>query len=233
MKKFLLLLFSMILASCGGIKKTQQAINEGNYLTAINKSIQNLSKNKTKRGNQEYILILENAYAKHSKRELENITFLKQDGNPANYEKIYTSYVNLKSLQNKIEPLLPLPVYEENRNAEFSFLNYDAKILDAKNNLSEYLYANANDLIKNATNKQDFREAYNDLSYLEEINPGAYPTVNLMAEAHKKGIDYVAVELNNQTEQVIPERLQSELLDFNAFQVNDFWTAYHTTPLKI
>lgn len=232
MKKSLLILFSMILASCGGVKKTQQAINEGNYLTAINKSIQNLSKNKTKRGNQEYILILEDAFAKHSKRELANITFLKQDGNPANYEKIYASYVSLKSLQNKIEPLLPLPVYEENRDAEISFSNYDAKILDAKNKLSEYLYANANDLIKNATNKQDFREAYNDLSYLEEINPGAYPTVNLMEEAHKNGMDYVAVELSNQTEQVIPERLQSELLDFNAFQVNDFWTTYHTTPLK-
>ncbi|GGG46696.1 hypothetical protein GCM10011414_15450 [Croceivirga lutea] len=232
MKKSILLLFSVILASCGGVKKTQQAINEGNYLTAINKSIQNLSKNKTKRGNQEYIRILEDAFAKHSKRELENIAFLKQDGNQANYEKIYTSYVNLKTLQNRIEPLLPLPVYDENREAKFEFSNYDSKLLVAKNNLSEYLYANANELMKNATSKLDFRKAYDDLSYLEEINPGAYPTANIMQEAHLKGIDYVAVELSNQTEQVIPERLQNELLDFNTFRINDFWTAYHTTPLK-
>jgi len=147
MKKSLLFITLLVLAACGGVKKTQEALNSGNYTTAINKAIKELSDNKTKKGHQEYVVLLEQAFAKNTKRELEQITFLQKDGNPANLENIYNSYLRLKQLQNRIKPLLPLPIYEEDRNAKFSFENYDSKILQTKSELSEYLYANERYLI--------------------------------------------------------------------------------------
>lgn len=217
--------------SCGGVKKTQEALNTGNYEQAIYRSINTLVDNKSKKGNQPYVILLEEAFAKFSARELEEIAFLQQGGNPADLESIYRKYNRLKEIQSRIRPLLPLPIYEENRDARFRFGNYDADILDTRDALSEYLYANASDLLKQASTKYDYRQAFDDFRYLEEINPGYADVRQQMEEAHRKGIDYVKVRMINDTQQIIPERLESELLNFNTYGLDDLWTAYHTNPL--
>ena len=93
MKKAILLVTALVcLIACGGVKKTQEAINTGNYKQAINSALKNLADNKSKKGNQVYIVMLEEAFQKHAKRELQNISFLKKDGNPANLKAIYKGY---------------------------------------------------------------------------------------------------------------------------------------------
>lgn len=233
MKKALLTCTVLVfLIACGGVKKTQEAINTGNYVNAINNALKNLSDNKTKKGHQAYILLLEEAFEKHTERELQNIAFLKKDGNPANYEVIFETYTGLKRLQQRIRPLLPLYIYDENRNARFVFKQYDEKILAAKSNLSEYLYGNASNLLTAASNKYDYREAYQDFNYLEEINPGYMDCKQKMEEAYTKGLDYVKVHVVNDTDKIVPARLEEELLNFNTFGLNDLWTEYHANPLS-
>ncbi|MCW5516562.1 hypothetical protein [Muriicola sp. Z0-33] len=229
------LLYSSILVfliACGGVKKTQEAVNTGNYTSAINNALRNISDNKNKKSHQPYILILEEAFQKNTERELQNISFLKNDGNPANLEAIYTSYSQLKNIQERIRPLLPLQIFDENRNARFSFNNYDEDILASKEELSDYLYSNANNLLANASSKFDYRNAYEDFKYLEEINPGFSDTKEKMELAHIKGLDYVKVNVVNDTDQIVPERLEEELLNFNTYGLNDLWTEYHANPLK-
>ena len=233
MKRLLLFAIVLLLMACGGVKKTQKALNSGNYMTAMNRAIKNLRDNKTKRGNQDYVLLLEEAFAKHAEKETERIKFLENDGNPANLITIYEGYSNLKSLQNRIRPLLPLPVYEEDRNAQFKMVNYDNVILDVKDELSAYLYSNATQLLSNARNKIEYRRAYDDLNYLEGINPGYGDTASKMDEAYQKGLDFVKVELKNETQQIIPERLEAELLDFNTYGINNFWMQFHSNPIEI
>ena len=148
MKK--ILLYSSVLVfliACGGVKKTQEAVNTGNYSNAINDALRNIADNKNKKSHQPYILILEEAFQKNTERELQNIAFLKQDGNPANFEAVYKSYSHLKDIQQRIRPLLPLRIFDENRNARFSFINYDEDILASKDALSDYLYSNANNFV--------------------------------------------------------------------------------------
>ncbi|MGB5227510.1 MAG: hypothetical protein WBN55_04560 [Eudoraea sp.] len=221
----------VLLIACGGVKKTQEAINTGNYSAAINKAIRNLADNKTKKGNQPYVLLLEEAFKKYTQRELENIAFLKKEGNPANYNTIFNGYSRLKNIQNQIRPLLPLQVYEEDRNARFSFTNYDNDILVAKDNLSDYLYNSASELLQNAKYKEDYRNAYRDFEYLNELSPGFADSREKMDEAYIKGLDYVKVNMVNDTEQIVPARLEEELLNFNTYGLNDQWTQYHTNPL--
>ena len=61
MKKHLLFLSIItVFLSCSSIKSTQEAINIGNYEKAISLAIENLKKNKTKKKNQPYVLMLEN-----------------------------------------------------------------------------------------------------------------------------------------------------------------------------
>ncbi|MEM9076600.1 MAG: hypothetical protein AAGC43_06145 [Bacteroidota bacterium] len=230
MKKTLLYSTILLLLSCGGVKKTQEAVNSGNYVTAMNKAIKNLTDNKTRKGHQAYVTLLEDAFAKNAQRELEQISFLEKDGNPANLETIFKKYNALKNIQARIQPLLPLSIYEEGREARFDFVNYDSAILDTKEQLSYYLYANASELLKNAKYKQDYRNVFNDLKYLSEINPGYRQTVQKMDQAYQKGLDYVKVQIDNETQQIIPERLETELLDFNTYGIDNFWTKFHSRP---
>lgn len=232
MKKLLLLSgILLFMLSCGGVKKTQQALNTGNYMNAINSAVQKLAENKDKKSNQSYVLLLEEAFQKNTERELEHIAFLRKDGNPANLETIYKGYENLNRIQEMIKPLLPLRINDQNRYAEFSLTNYDSEIIATKDKLSSYLYDNALNLLTNATNKYDYRKAYDDFDYLNEINPGYGDTRLKMEEAYQKGQDYVKVAMVNNTEKIIPVKLEEELLNFNAFGLEDKWTKYHTNPL--
>ncbi|MBT8300953.1 MAG: hypothetical protein KJO63_06455 [Maribacter sp.] len=233
MKKVLLLSgVLLIILACGGVKRTQKSINTGNYVNAINNAVQKLSDNKNKKGNQTFVLLLEEAFQKNTKRELERINYLEKDGNPANLESIYKSYKNLDRIQETIKPLLPLYIQEEGRNADFAFQNFSNDIITTKESLSVYLYDNAINLLQNATTKQDYRQSFDDFSYLNEINPGFANTKNKMEEAYNKGQDYVRVDMFNNTDKIIPAKLEEELLNFNTFGLEDKWTRYHTNHLS-
>lgn len=231
MKKILLYSTLVVLFSCSGVKRTQEALNSGNYWTAINKAITNIAENKEKKSNQPFIVMLEDAYEKNMEREIQHINFLKKEGNPANYEVIFKTYERLKSVQQQIRPLLPLRIEDENRKALFSFKDYDAQIIASKEKLSNYLYANAVGLLESGITKTDFRQAYDDLKYLQEISPDYKDVRQKTDEAYQRGLDYVIVEIFNNTDKVIPVRLEEELLNFNTYGLNNLWTEYHTNKL--
>lgn len=232
MKKFALLLVVITLFACSSKKVVRESINTGNYLQAINTSIAKLADNKTKRGNQEHIYLLEEAFSKNTKRELNAISFLKKDGNPANLEKIYNIYLALRVIQERIKPLLPLRLYDEDRNAKFKFKDYTSDIFSTKNELSEYLYNSATNLLTNAQNKFDYRKAYDDYMYLEKINPNFKDTKTKIEQAYQKGLDYISVNIYNDSDKVIPKKLEDQLLDFNTYGLNNLWTRFHTNLQK-
>ncbi|WP_347174304.1 hypothetical protein [Polaribacter uvawellassae] len=229
MKKitFLFLLF-LVVSSCSSIKSTQKAINSGNYDKAINTAVENLRKNKTKKGNQPYIPMLEEAYEKAYTRDLKRIDFLKKEGNAENAEAIYNLYLKLDTRQEMIKPLLPLTYPDNEYDAHFIFNDYTSDIIASKKELSNLLYDNAKALFS-STNKLDYRKAFDDLNYIEKINPNYKDTRNLIREAHEKGTDYVFVSMKNKTNQIIPKKLARDLLDFDTYGFDDLWTVYHST----
>lgn len=216
----------MILISACGAKQTRNLLTSGNYDEAIENSISNLRSNKDKKGKQDYIYILEEAFAKAKERDLNSINLLTQDANPIHLEKIYNTYILLNNRQEKIKPLVPLKLMQEGRNAKFPFSNYNSQITETKIALSQYLYAASKKLLLSA-NKMDYRKAYDDLAYLDQINPNYKDILKLMEEVHFKGTDFVKVSLKNETNMMLPARLQNDLLDFDAFQFKDKWTTYH------
>jgi hypothetical protein len=227
MKKFLLFnVFTFLLISCSSVKNTQEAISNGNYDTAINIAMDNLKRNKTKKRNQPYVFMLQEAFAKATAKDLDRINFLKKDQNPENIETIYAIYKNLKNRQEVIKPILPLPILKKDSNAEFQFRNYDDEIIANKNQLTDYLYLKARRLF-DANNKFDYRTAFEDLEYIEKINPNFKDVRNLINVAHERGLDFVIVSMKNETQKVIPDRLEEDLLNFNTYGLNDLWTVYH------
>ena len=221
---FLLVCF-WFMVSCG-VRQTREAVLSGDYDVAIDNAVESLRNNKERKGKQDYVYLLEEAFAKAKERDLREVDFLIKENNPAKFERVFTTFLNLNARQEKIRPLLPLVLLKENRNAIFPFDDYSTQILKSKNVLSKYLYDNSKALL-GSNNKMNFRRAFDDFSYLENINPNYKDVRNLMNDALAKGTDYVHVYTKNETNMVIPGRLQNDLLDFSTFGLNDKWTVYH------
>jgi hypothetical protein len=231
MKKITFLIAFFVLFTSCGVKQTQNNLASGNYDAAIDIALSNLRSNKDKKGKQDYIYLLEEAFAKAKERDLNTIDFLSKQNNPNDLEKIYNTYLALNDRQEKIRPLLPLKLMNEGRNATFPFDNYNEQIISSKNALSNYLYNNAKALMLTKS-KMNYRRVYDDLAYLDKINPGYKDVAKMMNEAQLKGTDYVIVYTQNETNMFIPNQLQNDLLDFKSYKLNDKWTVYHSTKQK-
>ncbi|MDB9721121.1 hypothetical protein OAA67_04505, partial [Winogradskyella sp.] len=177
-----------------------------------------------KKRKQEYVKMLKDAYGKVLTEDLATIKQLKKDGNPELFDDIYESYIDLEARQNAIKRILPLQI--NGKQVTFKFNDYSDAIVDYRYKTSEYIIDKGIDIL-DTPGKQNARKAHGLFEYVESINPNFDEVRDLLNEAHYKGIDYVYVSIKNDTEQIIPERLEEELLDFNTYGLNQFWTTYH------
>ncbi len=226
MKRLLLLsAMLMLLAGCSSKKQIEQELNSGNYDQAVNEALRVLQSRKSEKRKSKFIGILKEGYERVTKRDLEDIAFLKKDNNPANWVRIFEMYSTLDARQRAIEPVLPL--YINGKEVTFKFDDYTSDMIAAKDKATEYLYGNAQALL-NSSNKFDIRKAYTDLEYLDRLSPNYKNSLELMELALQKGRDFVMVSLVNDTAQIIPSRLEEDLLDFDTYGLDDLWTIYHT-----
>jgi len=129
-KKLLLLSFFILLSNCSSVKKTQKAINYGNYDQAINIAVKELRHNKTKKKNQEYVLMLEDAFEKAVIKDLEEISFLKTAMDyKFSDEKLKNIEKQLNELQTLIkEAGLTTSKNEPQKGIDYKFLINNLKL---------------------------------------------------------------------------------------------------------
>ncbi len=225
MKRFLLYtVLVSVLVSCSAKKQIESAISHGNYDQAISEALRKLENNKDKKRKQAYVVMLKDAYEKVLEEDLAQIAHLKQDGNPELYKTIYESYADLEARQNAIKRVMPLKV--NGKTITFKFRDYSTDLVDYRYKTSDFLMDKGLDLL-DTEDKFNAREAYRLFDYVNNINPNFENVSTLMQEAHVVGMDYVHVSVKNETHQIIPQRLEAELLDFNTYGLNQFWTTYH------
>ena len=82
MKKTIsLLAFFLILSSCG-VRQTRDLLTSGDYDAAIQNAVEGLrGGNKNAKGKQDYVYMLEEAFAKAKERDLRNIETWFKDAN--------------------------------------------------------------------------------------------------------------------------------------------------------
>ena len=225
MKKFLLFTVLLsVLVSCSGRKQIEKALHSGNYNQAIQDALKKLENNKDKKRKQDYVMLLEDAYAKANERDLLNIKHLKKDGNPEHYKTIYDLYLNLNARQEAVKAVLPLQI--NGRDIKIKLNDYTDAIVESREKVSDYMYDKGLDLLE-SDDKYTIRQAYDVFKYIERINPNYEDTRSLLQEAHERGTEFVIVTIENQTNQIIPRRLEDDLLNFDAYGLNQFWIVYH------
>ena len=225
MKKItLLLVVLLILTSCVGRRQIEKQLHSGHYDQAISNALKKLKHNKNKKRKQDYIVMLQDAFYKVVNENHSTINHLKKDGNPEQYQTIFNIYLDLEDRQRAIKAVMPLNINEKPLTLDFS--DYTNSIVEYRAKVSKYKYNTAVTLMQ-SKNKSDNRNAFNTLKYIESINVNFKDVRQLMNVAHQQGTDYVIVDIENQTNQIIPMRLQNDLLNFNTYGLNNFWTVYH------
>ena len=225
------LLFILFLASCGNVKEIRNRVNSGDYDAAIDLSLEKLRKKKGKKSGDDYAILLKESYDKANARDLAKIERLKKDVNPEKWQGIFDTYIQIDTRQENVKPITPLYLIKQNKEIKFQFIDYTRQILDAKAHLTAHLYKKAKILLRSA-NKAEIRDAYDLLDNLDRIDPNYKDVRNLMNQAHQKGMTYALVEIKNETNKIIPRRLQDELLNFSSYGASNFWVDYHNKAVK-
>jgi hypothetical protein len=222
MKKLSSILISaMFLIGCASSTKQMQS---GNYDAVINKSVKKLIKNPD---NEKEAAEMDKAYTLANTRDLEKIKYLKMENNPNNYDEVMSRYNSLKRRQQSVRTVTPLTV--EGKTYSYEYVDYDAEIINSKRKAADFFYGNGKELLNNALEKQDYREAYYQLSKAEEYSGGSLPNIDEMIyNARMKGISRVIVEIVNQSPTKLPPQVEETLISFDTRGLeNNEWTEYH------
>jgi len=225
MKKFTIYaIVLLLLASCVGRRQIEKQLHSGNYDQAISNAIKRLKHNKDKKRKQDFIIMLQDAFYKVVKDNHNTISYLKKNGNPEQYQHIFDLYLALEKRQRAIKAVMPLHI--NGHLVALNFNNYSNAIAEYRAKVSNYKYNTAVALMQ-SNSKIDNRNAFKTLKYIEHINPNFKEVRQLMGVAHHQGTNYVIVAIENHTNQIIPSRLHNNLLNFDTYGLNNFWTVYH------
>ena len=197
--------------SCSSRRHIERTMHSGNYDHAISDALKKLHNNKDRKWKQKFVILLEASYHKAVDRDLRTIEKLKKSNNPENYRLVYDIYVNMDARQEAIKPLMPLRIGK--RIIDIPMRDYSNEIYDTRDVLVKYTYSTVQEILENPS-KMDYRFAYDQLAYIESIQPNYKDVRNLMQDAHFMGTDFVLVDIDNQTNQIIPVQLEQDLLSF-------------------
>lgn len=212
-------------ASC---TSSEKLLKSGNYDAAIQKAVKKLKGKKLK---EKEIITLEQAYQKAVDRDNEQVLFLKKEGKPENWDQIFNTYARMAQRQQNIKPLQPLHISEQGRDAKFEFKNYDAEIIQAKQNATEYFYTHALSLL-DRNNQADARQAYSELLRVKGFTNNYKDVDKQLIRAKDIGTSYVLFKMKNATGVPLPPAFESELTKISLAELNTEWINYYTQPTQ-
>lgn len=223
-----MLLLGAIFLSAPGCKSVDSLVESGNYEQAIALAQRKLTGKDKK--DPKFVAALEQAVNRANERDMEQARFL-QEKNGTDWTRVHAIYDNIKRRQDALRPLLPL--YDKNgRKADFRFVRAEQLLVDAEDRAADQLYAEASDLLVNGRqgDKAAAREAHRTLESVERYRPDFLDTRQLLREAEELGRVYVAVDVVNESEAILPRGFEEELLRIQTSQMDDRWRVYDLRP---
>ena len=220
MKKILTILTAaLLLAGCGS---TTKKLQQGNYDAVIDKTVKKLIRKPDAKAAAD----MDRAYLMANERDLERIRYLKMENNPDSYDEIFLRYNYLKERQRKVRTVTPLNI--DGRNYSYEYVDYDAEMVSSKRKAADFFYDNGKNLLANALQKSDYRDAYYQLARASEYSGGQFEQIDEMIyEARMKGISRVIVEVANRSPLQLPRQVEEDLISFDTRGLGNEWVEYH------
>ncbi len=220
MKK--IIVFTIVAMFIVGCASSLKQLQRGNYDEAIKKAVKNLRVDPI---DQEQIEVLDKAYLLANQQDRDRIKFLKEEGNPYNWDEIFERYSNLKDRQALVSSVLPLQLGDQ--VIDYEYFDYDTEIIQAKRNAAEYFWSHANELMDKG-DKESYRQAYYEFKKAKEYAGNINNINKLIEESHWKGISRVLVSLENRTQLKLPDQFKKDLMTFGVTDFNSEWVEFHT-----
>lgn len=225
MKKYIYTLAAatIFLASC---KSVDKMVEQGKYDEAIIFASDKMEGEENKK--TKYVMGLEEAFAKSTKKDLDRIAFLASQEKEENWSRIYYTFDKIKRRQDRITPLLPL-VSEDGYKAEFKFVHVNTRMKDAADKASAYYYRDAGALLKEARkgDKLAGRSAVRKLEKIENFYANYKDKKALLDEAYFLATTRVLVKMKNDADVIIPKSFEQEVLGISVRDLNTMWTEYY------
>lgn len=213
MRGFLPILIVVIfLTAC---KSSSKQLEAGNYDAALEKSAKKIKKNP---GKFEEVDTFNEAYRLAYQKDNKQITRLKQDGNPANWGKIYAIYLRMRKRQDLAESLPPVGINYEKRD-------FSNDIAASKNEATEYAYAKGIQLLDN-NNRFDARVAYALFLEAKGYNPTYKDVDDRLMEAKWKGTTNIFFTIENNAKVVAPQAMMNVIQSINMDDLDKDWKNY-------
>ena len=221
MKKFII--FSITAILIVGCASSLKQLQRGNYDDALKTAVKKL---RVDSNDQEQIEVLDKAYLLANQQDYDRIKFLKEEGNPYNWDEIFERYSNLKDRQVLVSSVLPLQL--GNQTIDYEYIDYDSEIIQAKKNAADFFWNHANELMNNG-DKESYRQAYYEFKKAKKYAGNISNINELIEEAHWKGISRVFASLENKTQLKLPGQFIADLMTFGVTDFNSEWVEFHTT----
>jgi len=218
-KLTILFIASILMTGCGS---TTKKLQQGNYDAVIDRTVKKLIKKPDANDAAE----MDRAYRLANERDLDRIKFLKAENNPDNYDEIFSRYNMLKERQRQVRTVTPMTV--DGKTYNYDYVDYDSEMIASKRKAADYFYNNGKGLLENALQKEDYRDAYYQLSKASEYSGGQFENIDeLIYDARMKGISRVIVEVNNQTPLQLPAMVEEDLISFDTRGLGNEWVEYN------
>lgn len=201
-----------ILTSCASSSKK---LESGDYDSALRKSAKKIRKSP---GKFEEVNTFNAAYKGAYNKDNAEIVRLKQQGNPANWSKIYKVYMRMKGRQDLAASLPPVGL-------EYQERDYDSEILTAKNNATEYAYAKAEELMAK-NDRMEARKAYSFYKEAKGYSPDFKDVDEKMIAAKKAGMTNVFFRIEDNAEVLVPQKMMEEIQNIDVNDLDKGWINY-------
>lgn len=212
-------IFILLAISC---KSPEKLLQKGEYDAVIDKSIKVILKGKAK--NEDKVL-LDKAYKLANQRDQQRIDFLVRENRPENWEEIFHLYTSLDFRQKRVQKVLPLTI--SGKQVSYPYIDYSAKIIEAKKKAAEYFYKTGLQQLDINT-KESCRQAYYDFLKVREYRSSDYPDIeNLINDARYLGISRVLIDLDNRLPVKLPGSFYNEVKSVHVSDLNSTWVEYH------
>ncbi len=218
---------ALLLGSCTNINKL---IDKGEYDTAIDKLVHKLEGKKDKK--KELVLSLEYAFQKAQDRDLKKEKSLRDENLPENWTTIYALHNLISDRQSKIEPLIPLQS-QDGYQATFKLVNIEELKKESKKNTADYYYQSALSLIDDARktlDKNAARKAHDNLERIDGLFSQYKDKEQLKKIAYSLGLENFLIKIVNNTRNIIPENIETELLKISTAGLNQKYKNFDVKP---
>jgi hypothetical protein len=209
------LIVILLVSSCSSSTKL---LEKGDYDAAIDKSIKKLMKSPD---NQKEVAVLKKAWALANGHNLDAIEKLKLTGRPDIWGDVYLNYFALDNRQEKVRRLPDIVLQQ----IGFTKENYAGEQMAALKTAVAYNYENASALLETG-NKSDAREAYNEFLFIQDNMPNYKDVVVKIEQAVNYGTNYVLLQIENQSDAVLPKNYEEQIRKMSLSDLNQLWVQF-------